>query len=436
MKKILYHKYEVLRPIAEGGMGSVYLVKDLHLNKLAAVKVNKRIFRGTESNIMKEREVLKQLSHPALPQIIDFFEEENNSYLVMEYVEGITLEQYLRKFGRVEVDRAVKWTVELSEVLNYLHHQNPPIIYRDLKPANVMIQPGGRLKLIDFGAALSFSADQKKEIFLMGTPGYSAPEQWQGGKVGKESDIYALGAVLHEMLTGIRPKQDLIPRRPVREYDKSIPIKLEKIVSTCIKKRPSERYQSMEQLKEEILSYKKSGVGRKVQYGLQKGVGLFLWFLAGVRTFLPLWEGVRAEEFPFPFLKEPILFFSIAVLYHTFFLRRSMQKQILKRQEKSIFLTEKKFSGWYVAGFMFFLLFTIPTVAKAQETEEFWVDLRDEQNRKLLLKSGSVYYPKERVRLEIPCEKLPDGQLSLQILATDEKGGIHQSRVFLVKKQD
>lgn len=436
MKKILYHKYEVLRPIAEGGMGSVYLVKDLHLNKLAAVKVSKKKLQGIDGTMMKEREVLKQLSHQALPQIIDFFEEGGECYLVMEYVEGITLEQYLRKFGRVEVDRAVKWAVELSEVLNYLHHQNPPIIYRDLKPSNIMVQPSGKLKLIDFGAVFHFSADFRKEAFLLGTPGYSAPEQWQGGKVGKESDIYALGAVLHEMLTGLRPRQELILRRPVREYDKSIPGKLEKIVANCIKKRPSERYQSMEQLKEELLSYKKNGIGRKVQYGMQKGIGLILWLLAVVRTFGPLWQGVQAEEFPFPFLKEPILLFGIAAVYHTFFIRRSIQKQILKRQEKSIFLTEKKFSGWYVAGLIFLLFFTIPTIAKAEGTDEFWVDLRDEQNRKLLLKDGSVYYPKERVRFEIPCEKLPDGQLSLQILATDERGGIHQSRVFLVQKQD
>ena len=227
MKQILCNKYEVLKIIAEGGLGVVYLVKDLHLNKLAAVKVSKNPGNVKEREfVFREMEVLKELSHPALPGIIDYFEERENSCLVMEYVEGITMEQYLRKFGKVEVSLAVKWAIELAEVLQYLHACNPPIIYRDLKPANIMIQPDGRIKLIDFGAAFIASYGQNREQMMVGTPGYSSPEQWQCGNAGKASDIYGLGAVLHEMLTGICPVQSTFQRRPVREYDRSIPREL------------------------------------------------------------------------------------------------------------------------------------------------------------------------------------------------------------------
>ena len=129
MKQILCNKYEILRPIAEGGMGIVYLVKDLHLNKLAAVKVSKNQGRcGGRDAALGEMEVLKRLSHPALPSIIDFFEEGGNICLVMEYIEGITLEQYLRKFTKAQVHQAVRWAVELTEVLGYIHGQNPPVI--------------------------------------------------------------------------------------------------------------------------------------------------------------------------------------------------------------------------------------------------------------------------------------------------------------------
>ena len=180
MRRILYNKYEVLKPIAEGGMGSVWLVKDLHLNKLAAVKINhSQMNYNNPSGVLQEREVLKQLSHPMLPHIIDFFQEGGSECLVMEYVEGITLEQYLRQFGAVKPWQAVAWGVELAEVLYYLHSQNPPIIYKDLKPANIMIKQDGKLKLIDFGTAATPEFGQKREMFITGTPEYSAPEQWK-----------------------------------------------------------------------------------------------------------------------------------------------------------------------------------------------------------------------------------------------------------------
>ncbi|MGN0376069.1 MAG: serine/threonine protein kinase [Suilimivivens sp.] len=442
MKQILCHKYEVLKVIAQGGMGIVYLVKDLHLNKLAAVKVSKNPEKIKEKEfVLREMEVLKELSHPALPGIVDFFEEGKNICLVMEYVEGITLEQYLRKFGRVEISLAVKWALELTEVLLYLHTCNPPIIYRDLKPANIMIQPDGKLKLIDFGAAFVASYGQEREQMMMGTPGYSAPEQWQNGKADKAGDIYGLGAVLHEMLTGITPRQLFAERRPVREYDKSIPRELEKIILVCTRKRPSERYQSMEQLREALQNYGKKGKGKEWLLHISRGIGAGLFFLAGARLLLPFLQGVDRTEFPFPYLREPLLLLGAAFLYQRLLRRKTKDRRILKRQEKSIFLTEKKFSGIYISGIFLFILAGVLMQGKGaslsvlakEKDNSLWVEMRDEQNRKLLLKEGAVYQVNDRVKLEIPAERMPEGEIALKLVATGEDGEIYESRIFLLQ---
>lgn len=442
MKQILCNKYEILKRIAEGGTGVVYLVKDLHLNKLAAVKVSKNPGNaGEREAVMSEMKVLKELSHPALPAIIDFFEEEDAICLVMEYVDGITLEQYLRRFGRVEVELAVRWAIELTEVLQYLHTRTPAVIYRDLKPSNIMIQPDGRLKLIDFGAAFVSAYGQNREELIMGTPGYGAPEQWQNGSAGKSSDIYGLGAVLHEMLTGINPVHFPGKRRPVREYDKSISKELEKVIVICTKRRPGERYQSMKDLNKALCEYGKKGKVKEWIFRAEKGVGAVLFLIAGIKTVFPLVQGVKEYEFPFPYLYRPILLFVIAFLYRYLFLRKAGRDGILKKQEKSIFLTEKKFPGIYVSGIVAAVIAGSLIQAmcclplEAQEGKNsLWVEMRDSQNRKLLLKEGAVYHTDDRVRLEIPADRMPNEKLALQLVATGEGGAVYESRIFLLSR--
>lgn len=445
MKRILCNKYEILRPIAEGGMGVVYLVKDLHLNKLAAVKVSKNPgSRSEREAVFGEMEVLKSLSHPALPSIIDFFEEGGNFCLVMEYIEGITLEQYLRKFVRAQVHQAIRWAVELTEVLGYLHGQNPPVIYRDLKPANIMIRPDGKLCLVDFGAAFVTACGQERGQLMMGTAGYSAPEQWQSGKAGKTSDIYGLGAVLHEMLTGSCPQKVFSEKRPVREFDRSIPRELEKVVSVCTRKRPCERYQSMEQLRRALLGYQRRGRSRERVFSIRQGIANLLLATAVIRTFLPFCQGVKVSEFPFPYLEQPFLFWGAALLYRLLFMRNPEKHRALLKQEKSVFLTEKKFSGIYVSGILlvlfwgslFFLEEAQMQVSAEEKTEVLWVEMRDEKNRKLLLKEGTVYQAGECVRFEVPADRMPEGEVALRLTAQDEAGAIYESRIFLVEKEN
>ncbi len=435
MRKILGHKYEVLRPIAEGGMGSVYLVKDLHLNKLAAVKVNQNHVEG-------EVQILKSLSHPALPRILDIFYEGEKECIVMEYVEGITLEQYLRRFMRVEMTKAVAWAVELAEVLAYLHNRKPTVIYKDLKPANIMIDAEGKLKLVDFGTAGTVRYGREGEAYLMGTPGYSAPEQWDLTSACKESDVYALGAVLHEMLTGISPVGGLRQRRGIREYDKSFPRELEKIIDVCTKRKASDRYHSMGEVREALLCYHKKGKFRKMLHRAKCFVGSVLWLLFFGRTCLPFLNGVNEECLPFPYFEQPLFLLAITCCYHLVFLRGKDKRKVVYKQEKSVFLTEKKFAGLFVtmwAGICLFSIMLIKSpaatnVMAAGQDRSIWVDMRDEQYRKLLLKEDAVYQVDKKVTFEIDKDDLPEGVISVRIVASDEENAVYESRVFLVEK--
>lgn len=454
MREILCNKYEVLRTIAEGGMGYVYLVKDLHLNRLCAVKVNKGLEKQGRSVAVAEKEMLKRLSHLALPAILDFFEEKGKFCIVMEYVEGITLEQYMRKFGAVREDLAVNWMLTLCDVITYLHGQNPPVLYRDLKPANIMIRPDGSLKLIDLGGAALMGKSSREEQLVPGTLGYSAPEQWKHGRAGKCSDIYSMGAIFHEMLTGIRPGVFEKERYPVREYDRGISKELQKITENCLKKRPQDRYQSAEELKEALLNCREGK--RRLQIPWKKGLLLMLLLLTASSVFLPLLKGVPETEFPFPFLQKPGLLLLFTILYVRFFMGRAGRKQFIRKREKSILLTEKSFSGMYVAGlWLAFLLGAgaaeyIPmTVLEAQaaqpqreetaagepaqEQEDLFVEMRDEVGRKLLLQEGAVLPVEKRVRLEISRENLPEGTVSLQLFTTEADGQIRKSRIFLLE---
>ncbi len=278
----------------------------------------------------------------------------------------------------------------------------------------------------------------------MGTPGYSAPEQWQLGKTDKQSDIYALGIVLHEMLTGTGPVKALYERRPVREYDRSISPEVEKIVSNCTMENPQQRYASMEKVREALLMYKKKDRKSSILFRIHHFLGIGLWIAVFWDTIVPLLKGVPESAFPLPYLIRPLLGSLAAFLYHRCLWWRYENPRFIKKQENSVFLTEKQFPGMSKELlFLFFLviqMMLIPfaggqteTVKAGEKPGELWVDMRDEENRKMLVKEGAVYPVKERLRFDISKENLPKGPVSVRILASGKQGEILESRVFLVE---
>ena len=210
---ILQNRYEVIKVLGVGGMGAVYLTQDLRftgvkrfcaLKEMISSTPDPHVRRLAVESFKREANLLAQLRHPGIPHIIDFFTDNIRSYLAMEYVEGEDLENVLDSTeGMLKEDIVLDWAIQVCDVLIYLHNQTPPIIFRDLKPSNVMLREDNKIALIDFGIAKAFESGQKGT--MIGTEGYSPPEQYKG-IAEPAGDIYALGATLHHLLTKRDPR--------------------------------------------------------------------------------------------------------------------------------------------------------------------------------------------------------------------------------------
>jgi len=268
---ILFDRYQIQDVIGIGGMGSVYRARDLHFPnviKLVAVKeminnapdplVRKTIIQNFE----REANILVTLNHVAIPQIFDFFSIDERSYLVLEYIHGKDLETLLQENkGPMNEDNIIAWAIELCDVLDYLHSHKPePIIFRDMKPSNVMINQQGKVVLVDFGIAKNFKTGQKGT--MIGTEGYSPPEQYRG-EATPVADIYSLGATLHHLLTNRDPRIEApfsFSERKIRTINPRVSMELELCVDTALQYNPEERFQSIIDLKNALLTVaKKTG---------------------------------------------------------------------------------------------------------------------------------------------------------------------------------
>ena len=251
---LLDGKYKILNEIGHGGMSVVYLALNERANKTWAVK-EVRKDGGNDSavvsqNLVAETEMLKKLDHPNLPSIIDVIDKDDSFIIVMDYIEGNSLQHLLDSHGRQNPDKVVEWAKQLCDVLGYLHSRKPPIIYRDMKPANVMLRPNGDVSLIDFGTAREYKIASTGDTTWLGTRGYAAPEQF--GKMGQtdgRTDIYNLGATMFHLVTGIAPVGQDTLVHPIGEV---IPqyagSGLEEVILKCCKYYPNERYQSCAEL--------------------------------------------------------------------------------------------------------------------------------------------------------------------------------------------
>lgn len=255
-------RYKILRKLGEGGMSVVYLAVNEKVNKHWVIKEVKKEgvenFETVHQRLLTEADILKRLHHPNLPDIVDIIENEETFLLVMDYIEGRQLESIVQEYGPQKEETVVNWGKQLCDVLSYLHSQNPPIIYRDMKPANVMVQKDGKVVLIDFGTAREFKASQAEDTLCLGTCGYAAPEQYKGqGQSDIRTDIYCLGVTLYYLLTGHNPICKPYEIYPIRYWNTNLSSGLEMIILKCTRKNPSKRYQSCEELQQELSHYYK-----------------------------------------------------------------------------------------------------------------------------------------------------------------------------------
>ncbi|MFL8952329.1 serine/threonine-protein kinase [Helcococcus kunzii] len=258
---VIENKYEILKEVGRGGMSVVYLAMDIRLNKQWAVKEIKKT--GNKNNeiivnsLIVEANLMKKLDHPSLPRIVDIIDTEHVIYIVMDYIEGESLDRILRYNGPQDEQIVIEWSKQICDVLNYLHSQNPPIIYRDMKPGNVMVKPDGNIKIIDFGIAREYKDNKLTDTTVLGTKGYAAPEQYGKRQSDRRTDIYSLGMTMHSLLTGDDPRNPDFNYRPVRDYNPSISGGIERIIEKCIEIDPNNRYQNCMELMYALMNYEK-----------------------------------------------------------------------------------------------------------------------------------------------------------------------------------
>ena len=207
------------------------------------------------TSVTREAEMLQRLRHPMLPVVYEVFQEDG-WYLAMEYIQGITLREYVERNGYVRERQACVWTDELLDVLGYLHTRKPPVIYRDLKPDNIMVCSDGHLRLVDFGAACRQEFGVASDGLMAATPGYGAPEQFgrtgDGIRADERSDIYALGKVLYYMVTGSDPARPPYVSLSIRDYQHLLTPDLERIIRKCIEDETTDRYQTVCQVRNDL----------------------------------------------------------------------------------------------------------------------------------------------------------------------------------------
>ena len=247
-------KYKILSEIGHGGMSVVYLAINERANKTWAIKDVRKDgtadFSTVHQGLVAETEMLKKLNHPHLPSIIDVIDREDSFLIVMDYIEGKSLESLLKHGGAQDPNRVIEWAKQLCDVLGYLHSRTPPIIYRDMKPANVMLKPDGNVMLIDFGTAREYKQASVEDTTCLGTRGYAAPEQFGGhGQTDARTDIYCLGATIYHLVTGQSPCEPPYEIKPLGYWIPSLAGSgLEKLVAKCTRQNPAERYQSCAEL--------------------------------------------------------------------------------------------------------------------------------------------------------------------------------------------
>jgi serine/threonine protein kinase len=266
-QSMLQQRYLVVGPAGRGGMSAVYQAVDTQYgNRHVAIKemsqgqLNTNELAEATARFQQEARLLGSLHHPNLPRIYDAFSEYGRSYLVMDYIDGKTLLQLLKDAGRrpLPVAQVLDYATQLCDVLAYLHALNPPVIFRDLKPTNVMVTENGHVVLIDFGIARFFKEGQAQDTVYLGSPGYAPPEQHGVSQTNPRSDLYALGATLHCCLTGRDPfhADDRFAFPPARQLNPLVPIELDQLIQRLVSLDERQRPTSALEVQQELLKIK------------------------------------------------------------------------------------------------------------------------------------------------------------------------------------
>ncbi len=248
---ILNNRYRIVKLLAQGGFGTLYRAWDTTLGRPCAIKENQDAAPEIQRQFLREAKILANLNHPNLPRVTDYFIQNQDQYLVMDYVEGQDLQEMLDQRGSpLSEDQVLPWIKQVCDALSYLHSQKPPIIHRDIKPANIKITPAGQAMLVDFGIAKTYTPHTKTTVGAQAvTAGYSPYEQYGKGTTDARSDIYALGATFYTLLTGQEPPESIQrvvrdPLLPARQLNPAISLRVSSALMRALQMDALQRFQN------------------------------------------------------------------------------------------------------------------------------------------------------------------------------------------------
>ena len=267
---LLEGRYRIIQKLASGGMGKLFLADDTRMNFPVVIKqmihlgITGEKLKYLEKRFLIEARLLFQLKHRSLPRVVDYFNKENASYIIMEYVKGKNFSQLLadKPGGRLSLSESYYLMLQSLDILIYLHNQSPPVIHRDIKPGNLMLNSDGGVMLVDFGLAKAIE-EGKKGTARVGTYGFVSPEH-QSGKFSVSSDLYSLGATFHYLLSGENPRNRLpFTFPPFEKYNCDVPKELQKIFNRLLSLKKEDRYQKAEDVKKDLMKIENKSLSGK-----------------------------------------------------------------------------------------------------------------------------------------------------------------------------
>ncbi|MGV8125392.1 MAG: protein kinase [Candidatus Xenobiia bacterium LiM19] len=253
---VLRERYRISAISGEGAAGIVYVADDLTIPgarwAIKEMRHSDEEGRQEASELFdRERRILSSLNHTGLPKVVDYFSDAGRNFTVMEFIEGESLENRLSAHGGpFTAEEIMPWVMQIMDILEYLHTSRPPLVYRDLKPSNVVITSGGKAKLIDFGIVRAYDPDKKRDTQIIGTPGFSAPEQYGTRQTDQRSDIYSLGATIFYLMSGRDPGELNFTFPALAALNSGIPSTVSEAVATALQKEPEKRFQSIPEMRE------------------------------------------------------------------------------------------------------------------------------------------------------------------------------------------
>lgn len=464
-EKVIGGRYEYRRSLGKGGNGSVFLCYDIKLQKEWAVKelciwedvgVNEvdggEKLCGTNDEkleIMKgvELELLKTISCNLFPRIVDVVYEQEKVYLVMDYVEGVTLKEKMQRQKLTEKD-VLPWAVEIAKALRYLHQMSPQILYMDCKPENIILTPQGEIRLVDLGSVYICGSEKKQRI--SGTRFFSPKEQQNAGRkalkysdgqrmeqegtgqiLDVRSDIYAFGMTLYYLLAG---KKKIYRRQgslSIRDANPTVCYGLSAVIARCTQKEPQKRLQSMDEVLYQLAHIKEIGRQERIKKCFEKAATLFGKLVCIVGILIGAWLYASRKE-------QPVLALagSLGALIVFLFLC-TRRRFCVYEVKKELFCGSGKRILLYLI--LFFGVLQIMTVSvfaeEKEELHELEIVLYDWQGRKLLLKDGAVWKVSEDILLSIPLEELSETEGKITVLYEEKDSGNVKKYMFLCCKK-